>query len=152
MYVAFPTRRIMIWTDSVSSSTQLRKMPVLNLTTAGCPKSIKTEEPSSIQQFFFSHHHILHKHLHQPTTHISNPHFPNQSTKMFALNTIVVAIAALAATAQGAPTEVTVETRQVACPAGVQLCGWRILNELNCRFLPFQVQQITSASQKRDKY
>ncbi|CCC06341.1 hypothetical protein SMACR_00556 [Sordaria macrospora] len=51
---------------------------------------------------------------------------------MFALNTIVVAIAALAATAQGAPTEVTVETRQVACPAGVQLCGWRILNELNC--------------------
>ncbi|KAK3356038.1 hypothetical protein B0H65DRAFT_545264 [Neurospora tetraspora] len=51
---------------------------------------------------------------------------------MFALNTIVVAIAALAAAAQGAPTEATVETRQVACPASVQLCGWRIINDLKC--------------------
>ncbi|KAK3497875.1 uncharacterized protein B0T23DRAFT_438851 [Neurospora hispaniola] len=51
---------------------------------------------------------------------------------MFALNTIVVAIAALAATAQGAPTETTIESRQFACPASVQLCGWRILNDLKC--------------------
>ncbi|KAK3495772.1 hypothetical protein B0T13DRAFT_449279 [Neurospora crassa] len=51
---------------------------------------------------------------------------------MFALNAIIIAIAALAATAQGAPTETTVESRQVACPANVQLCGWRILNDLKC--------------------
>ncbi|KAK1773274.1 hypothetical protein QBC45DRAFT_387835 [Copromyces sp. CBS 386.78] len=51
---------------------------------------------------------------------------------MFALHTIVVTIAALAATAQGAPAEATVKTRQVACPASVKLCGWHILNDLKC--------------------
>lgn len=47
---------------------------------------------------------------------------------MFALNTVVVAIAALAATAQGAPTEATIETRQnpAACPPNGRYCGFYI--------------------------